>query len=57
MHRSRAFARVRLELARSRPFDASLELRIQCWLTRVARAIRQRDTPHDPPPARPDSPA
>ena len=51
MHRSSAYARIRLEVARSRPFAATLELRIQCWLTRIARLIRERDTPHDPPPS------
>jgi hypothetical protein len=54
MHRSTAYARFRLELGRQRPFDASLEMRIQCWLTRIARAIRERDTPQDRPQRRPD---
>jgi hypothetical protein len=47
-HRSTARARVRIELGSIRPFDASIEMRVQCWLRRVARAIERRDTPLDP---------
>jgi hypothetical protein len=47
IHRSTTRARVRIDLASIRPFDATLELRVQCWLRRVARAIERRDTPQD----------
>ena len=47
MHRSHALTRMRVALAR--PSAAVLELRIQCWLRRVARAIERRDTPGLPP--------
>lgn len=54
MHRSTAYARVRLEIGRVRPFDASLEMRIQCWLTRISRLIERRDIPRDARSPRPD---
>ena len=44
-HRSLARGRLRIAVGSRAPFDASLEVRVQCWLRRVARAIERRDTP------------
>lgn len=45
-HRT-AFARLRIGSAPARPLEASLDLRIRCWLARVGWVIERRDTPKD----------
>jgi hypothetical protein len=45
-HRT-AFARLRIGSAPTRPLEASLDLRIRCWLARVGWVIERRDTPKD----------
>ncbi len=41
-----ASAHVRIGLVGGRPLDAILQIRVRCWLTRVACLIERRDTPH-----------
>jgi len=47
--RRAAFASVRIALGSGRPSDAVLQIRIRCWLARVACLIERRDTPQAPP--------
>jgi len=44
-YRRDAFATLRIDLGGGRPTDAVLQIRIRCWLARVACAIERRDTP------------
>jgi len=45
MERRTAFARLRIGSAPARPLEASLDLRIRCWLARIGWVIERRDTP------------
>ena len=47
MENRTAFARLRIGSAPARPLEASLDLRIRCWLARVGWVIERRDTPKD----------
>ena len=44
-YRRTAFATVRIGLGGARPTDAILQIRIRCWLARIACLIERRDTP------------
>jgi len=46
--RRAAFATVRIALGGRQPSDAILQIRIRCWLARVACLIERRDTPRAP---------
>ena len=44
-YRKTAFATFRIALGGGRPTDAILQIRVRCWLARVACLIERRDTP------------
>jgi hypothetical protein len=45
--------RLVVTLEEPRPARAEIELRLACWLERVATLIARRDTPCETPPAAP----
>ena len=47
-YRRAAFATLRIGLGTGRPSDAILQIRIRCWLSRVACLIERRDVPQAP---------
>lgn len=55
-NRRAAFATLRIGFGGGRPSDAILQIRIRCWLARVACLIERRDTPQAAA-ARPDEPS
>ena len=47
-YRRAAFATFRVGFGGGRPSDVILQIRVRCWLARVACLIERRDTPQAP---------
>ena len=47
-YRRAAFATFRIGFGGGRPSDVILQIRVRCWLARVACLIERRDTPQAP---------